>query len=213
MSREPFEDEVVVEDLGQADYDEAIEVLALGMRDSPLHVAAFGDDPETRVRSLRHLFRGIFKSSKTFQPLCARAGGRIVGVCGTAPPANCRPGTVQQLRMLPSMLALGPTRMRRVVEWVGTWADHHPESLHSHLGPVAVQLDLQGRGIGSRMLAEYTVRLDAADQDAYLETDKPENVQLYERFGFETISEGPVLGVPNWFMWRGRSRPTRLDEL
>jgi ribosomal protein S18 acetylase RimI-like enzyme len=205
MGREQFEGEIVMEDLARADYPEAVEVLALGMRDSPIHVAAFGDDPETRVNSLRHLFRGIFKASKTFRPMCARADGRIVGVCGIAPPGTCRPGPLQQLRMMPAMLALGPARMRRTVEWVTTWGDHHPESAHSHLGPVAVQLDLQGRGIGSKMLAEYAARLDAADEDAYLETDKPENVRLYERFGFKTISEGPVLDVPNWFMWRDRA--------
>ena len=205
MSREPYEAEVVVDDLQRHEHREAIEVLALGMRDSPIHVAAFGEDPETRVSSLRRLFGGIFRTSKTFQPLCARAEGRIIGVCGVAPPATCRPGPLQQLRMLPSMLALGPARLRNVLEWVGTWADDHPETPHSHLGPVAVQLDLQGRGIGSKMLTEYTSRVDAADEDAYLETDKPENVRLYERFGFETISEGPVLDVPNWFMWRERA--------
>lgn len=31
----------------------------------------------------------------------------------------------------------------------------------------------------------------------YLGTDKPENVRLYERFGFETIGQEPVIGVPN----------------
>ena len=46
---------------------------------------------------------------------------------------------------------------------------------------------------------------DRADRDgvlAYLETDKPENVRFYEKFGFETTGEAPVIGVPNWFMRR-----------
>ncbi len=202
MSREPYEGEVVVDDLQRHEYGEAVELLALGMRDSPIHVAAFGDDPQTRVDSLRRLFQGLFRTSKSLRPFCARSGGRIIGVAGVAPPATCKPGALQQFRMLPSMIVLGPARARKVVEWVGTWADHHPERPHSHLGPVAVQLDLQGRGIGSKLMSEYASRLDAAGEDAYLETDKPENVRLYERFGFETISEGPVLGVPNWFMWR-----------
>ena len=45
-------------------------------------------------------------------------------------------------------------------------------------------------------------RLDAAGEDSYLETDKPENVALYSRFGFEVIDQAEVLGVANWFMWR-----------
>ena len=36
----------------------------------------------------------------------------------------------------------------------------------------------------------------------YLETDKPENVTLYERFGFKVTGEAKVFGVPNWFKWR-----------
>jgi len=37
---------------------------------------------------------------------------------------------------------------------------------------------------------------------AYLETDKRENVAFYERFGFQTQAQEPVLEVPNWFMVR-----------
>lgn len=45
-------------------------------------------------------------------------------------------------------------------------------------------------------------RMDAARENAYLETDKPENVRFYRRFGFEVIGEGEVLGVANYFMLR-----------
>jgi ribosomal protein S18 acetylase RimI-like enzyme len=44
--------------------------------------------------------------------------------------------------------------------------------------------------------------MDAAGEDAYLETDKPENVRFYERFGFEVVGEQEVIGVPNWYMAR-----------
>jgi hypothetical protein len=52
------------------------------------------------------------------------------------------------------------------------------------------------------LLTEYTRRLDQAGEHSYLETEKPENVALYSRFGFEVIEEAEVVGVPNWFMWR-----------
>ena len=63
-------------------------------------------------------------------------------------------------------------------------------------------------------MAEYTRRLDAGGEDAYLETDKPENVALYGRFGFEVVEEAEVLGVPNWFMWReaGADAPATRDR-
>ena len=61
---------------------------------------------------------------------------------------------------------------------------------------------LQGKGVGSLLMRVFCVRMDAAGEDAYLETDKPENVRFYERFGFEVVGEGEVLGVTNWFMLR-----------
>ena len=59
---------------------------------------------------------------------------------------------------------------------------------------------LQGMGIDSKLLRVFCARMDAAGEDAYLETDKAINVRLYERFGFEVVTEGEVLGIPNWFM-------------
>jgi hypothetical protein len=37
---------------------------------------------------------------------------------------------------------------------------------------------------------------------SYLETDRPENVTFYRRFGFEIVQQEPVLGVLNFFMVR-----------
>jgi predicted N-acetyltransferase YhbS len=77
---------------------------------------------------------------------------------------------------------------------------------HSHLGPLAVDTHLQGQGIGSRIMEEYCRRLDATGVLGYLETDKPENVPFYERFGYATVEHADVLGVPNWFMRRAPGR-------
>ena len=56
------------------------------------------------------------------------------------------------------------------------------------------------------LMRAFCERMDAAHENAYLETDKPENVRFYERFGFEVVGEQDVLDVPNWFMLR---RPAR----
>ena len=59
-------------------------------------------------------------------------------------------------------------------------------------------------GIGSQLMEEFARAHGPARDVAYLETDKPENVIFYERFGFEVIDEAVVLGTPNWFMRRRR---------
>jgi site-specific DNA-adenine methylase len=57
------------------------------------------------------------------------------------------------------------------------------------------------------LLAEYCRRLDHRRMLSYLETDKPENVRLYKRFGYHVTAEAEVLGVTSWFMTR---EPTPL---
>jgi ribosomal protein S18 acetylase RimI-like enzyme len=183
--------------------EEVLDVLSRGMRDNPLHVAAFGDDPGMRQRRFRRLMSAAFAGRDFSHTLVARGeDGTIVGVCGMMPPDGCRPGFLQQLRLAPALLRLGPRVAGRVVRWMGVWRRHDPEGRHWHLGPLAVDAHLQGRGVGGRLMQVFCAQVDAARDDAYLETDKPINVRFYERYGFEVVGEEEVLGVTNWFMQR-----------
>ena len=92
------------------------------------------------------------------------------------------------------------------MSWLGAWGKRDPEERHCYFGPLAVDAHLQGMGIDSKLLRVFCARMDAAGEDAYLETDKAINVRLYERFGFEVVTEGEVLGIPNWFMLRRAGR-------
>jgi hypothetical protein len=52
------------------------------------------------------------------------------------------------------------------------------------------------------MLQAFSAVVDSTGANAYLETDKRENVRLYQRFGFTVEESAEVLGVLNWFMFR-----------
>jgi hypothetical protein len=50
-------------EIGALDASEIAEVagaVSRGMRDNPLHVAAFGEDPDRRLRGFRRLFNAAF---------------------------------------------------------------------------------------------------------------------------------------------------------
>ncbi len=51
-------------------------------------------------------------------------------------------------------------------------------------------------------MMSYWEGLAATGEVGYLETDRPQNVAFYRRFGFETTREVPVPGVTNYFMSR-----------
>ena len=193
---------IEVRDLRAEEVPAAVGVLARGMRDNPLHVAAYGTDPERRLRCHGRLMRAVLTGFPSQEPICAIRDGELVGVTGVAPPGTCQPTAAQRVRMLPTMVALGPRTASRVIRWVSVWAERDPAEPHVHLGPLAVDAHLQGQGIGSAIMREHCRRLDDAGEVGYLETDKPENVGFYERFGYDVVGEQPVLDVPNWFMRR-----------
>ena len=195
-----------------AEMEEAVGVIVRGMRDNPIIVAAFGPDPEVRHGRLLRLF-GAMASAEVpgrDRDMFAAHGpeGEILGVYGMMPPGRCQPGLGRHLRLAPALLTLGLGDAGRTMKWLGAWSKQDPEERHWHLGPVAVDAHLQGKGIGSRLMQAFCAKMDAAGEVAYLETDKEINVRFYERFGFEVISEEEVLGAPNWFMLRqpGSSR-------
>jgi GNAT superfamily N-acetyltransferase len=195
----PVELEIV--ELTGDNHAAAVGVLSRGMRDNPIHQAVFGPDPARRMRLLAHLFDALLRVW-SHPVICARLDGVLVGVAGMLPPGTCRPRAAQALRLATPILAAGPADALRGLRWTAAWARRNPREPHCHLGPVAVDTRLQGHGIGGQMLAAFAARMDAAHQPAYLETDKPENVRFYRRFGFQVTSEATVLSTPNWFMWR-----------
>ena len=115
---------------------------------------------------------------------------------------HCQTSITRTLRSLPIMLIrLRGMAIRRLkVQYI--WSRHHPRESHWHLGPVAVVPEMQGQGVGSLLLEYFCRYVDQVEGEAYLETDRLENVRLYERFGFSVTEEALLLGARNWFMWR-----------
>ncbi|MDQ2827934.1 MAG: GNAT family N-acetyltransferase [Chloroflexota bacterium] len=184
----------------------AASVAARALRDNPINRAIFGDDPRRRLTGTEAAFRALLPVLRR-PPLGAYQGGTLVGIIGVAPPGTCVPSLPRQLRMLPPLLRHGLGNLARESLVLNAWARHDPRERHWHLDPVAVEPGRQGLGIGTRMMARFCLWMDSVEDSAYLETDKPENVAFYQKFGFVVVGEVTVLGTATWLM----QRPPRVD--
>jgi len=137
-------------------------------------------------------------------------------VCGMARPSLCQPTLGEKVRVVPAVVFGNPVgALLRVMRWNREWGRRDPSEPHWHLGPVAVDSHLRGKGIGGGMLASFCRHMDRKGALSYLETDKPENVGFYQKFGFVVTAEAKVLGVANWFMSRApqmASNSTNYDR-
>lgn len=192
-------------DLQTIELGEAARVVGRSMRDNPDNVRAFHiEDTDRRSRALARFFGPVLRGlHKRGMIKGAFRNNALVGVCGMAQPGSCQPTLLEKAEVLPSLVCGNPMGTAiRVLRWTAEWARRDLTRPHWHLGPMAVDPDLQGQGIGGAMLSAFCERMDQEHALAYLETDKLENVGFYQKFGFRVIEQAPVLDIPNWFMSR-----------
>ena len=200
--------------LGSGELEDAALLVCRGMRDNPSNARVFRiPDGERRSIAMGRFFlsvlRGLFQRGLV---LGAFLSNRLVGVCGMARPGFCQPNMIEKTRILPAAVIGNPNRTAfLILNWVKEWSRRDTSEPHWHLGPVAVEPSLQGHGIGTAMLTGFCAVVDGTGARAYLETDKHENVRLYQRFGFTVVESAQVLGVPNWFMSRA-AKPKTWDK-
>jgi GNAT superfamily N-acetyltransferase len=198
---------VIVTPLSEHDVEDAGRVLGAAFASSPLERAVRGPIGDRQRRGLIRAYTATLRLPGDVA--VARRDDRIVGAIRWVASPRCQLRLREKLAMAPTAIASFGRALPKAMRWVTAWERRDPSEPHVHLGPIGVTPELQGRGISSQMLAAYRERLDLAGDAGYLETDKPENVRLYERLGFEVRDEVGVLGVPCWFMLRRPAeRPT-----
>ena len=121
------------------------------------------------------------------------------------PPGKNKMGVMDQLRVMPGMVRTATLRrVPTVIAGLNAVEKKHPTEPHFYLLALGVEPDLQGRGLGTALMAPVLQKCDTERIPAYLESSKEKNVPLYERNGFKVTEriDIPNGGPPVWLMWR-----------
>jgi ribosomal protein S18 acetylase RimI-like enzyme len=195
--------EVTVRKARKVDLVRVTNVMARAFDDDPIANWFAAQDDKRRERVHRFMNFGLRKL--TFPHGEVYTTDAIEGAAAWTPPGKWKLDILQQLMMLPEMVKV--TSWRRVpgvMRGLDAVEKKHPHEPHYYLLGLGVEPNLQGRGLGTKLMQPILERCDREKVPAYLESSKEKNVPLYERNGFKVTEkfQMPNGGPPLWLMWR-----------
>ncbi len=180
-------------------------VLARAFGDDPMMRWFFPDDA-SREAGLGRYFTTLFARQYGLHGVCERTDAAAAfwvapeGQDKAVPDAE----TVQELQ---EILGDRAGLFRAAVEAA---AEHAPQEPHWYLAVIGADPAARGQGHGSALLRSGLAQADAAGMPVYLESSKPDNLPVYEHFGFVVLGEAslPGGGPTLWAMRRAPRDPS-----
>lgn len=168
-------------------------VLADAFFDDPVFGWLMPEDNRRRAR-LRRYF-GVDLRHLTLPRGRVWTTPDLTGAALSLPPGRWR---VPPLTTLRHGTAFGThlsraARIGAAMEWRHA---REPREPHYYVRDIGVHPDMQGKGLGSTLLAPTLERCDREGLPAYLEASSERNAALYERHGFRLVEELRVGGSP-----------------
>ncbi len=201
--------------LGQTrkDYDDAGIVGAHAFHHDPFFVF-LGPRPVQRARGLSLFCRAyVSVLGDAGYVLGARqAGGRLVGVAAWVRPGHYPVPVSAQLRQMGTAVWALSSRPRALVDgtkYLRAIDKVHPKERLWYRQLLVVDPPFQRHGLGSLLQRPGLARADEDGLACYVETQNPDNLPYYRRFGYEVVEElRPVKnGPPLWTMRREPQDP------
>jgi ribosomal protein S18 acetylase RimI-like enzyme len=151
----------------------------------------------------KDLFGGMF-SEVPLETFVAELDGRVIGYIRSG---SCNgdwhsgnPCTEEEYKHIVNQKVEDLSIAQRW-DWLNMANEEHDlTSPHSHMGPIAVLPEFQGKGIGTLLMEDYFTRLDGVV--SFLETFQMPNVRFYEKNGYSVVATEFIFGVKGYWMKR-----------
>jgi ribosomal protein S18 acetylase RimI-like enzyme len=196
--------------LTETQLPQATAMVARAFHNDPISVYVYPDTAE-RTRRLPLMFRFAFHYTLRYGEITTTP--QLTGAACWLPPQNTTVSIMRLLRTgaLTTSLQMGLLALRRLnnaEDYMRTTQKRCLVEPHWYLWVIGVEPACQGQGIGGMLLRAGLERADTSGLPCYLETTNPQDVPLYQKFGFTIASEGEIPGSSVW-MW-GMVRPRRV---
>jgi GNAT superfamily N-acetyltransferase len=189
---------------------QAVRVLSTAFAADPIFSHYFPDAAQHSV-VLGAFFDDIVRSHLRFGHVyAALLDGSLVGAALWRPPDARLPTARDRQREMATerrVRAVDPIAADALFAGFAATLRDHPAEPHWYLFFTGIEPALQGRGLGSLLLAPVLAIADRSRTLCYLETPFPRTHEFYRRLGFEMTQAGrPFSGAPT--LWTMTRRPT-----
>lgn len=195
-----------LESVGKEAVREVVAVLCAAFVDYPVMrfvLRDAGPDYERRLESLVGYFTDQ-RFARGYPVLGVRSSARLVAAANVNPPGTvpAPPELIERYRRLKT--ELGEGAIARFDAFAAACAPFEPAEPHYYLGMIGVLPECRGHGHARRLL-EALHALSARDESSTgvaLTTESPDNLPLYERFGYGILGSAKVEELTTWTLFR-----------
>ncbi len=197
--------------LQKKDIPTAVSVAAAAFRTDPFWGALFGKNarPEQTYNIFESLIRYCFKYGEVYAPSASLEG---VAAWVHSDFADMTFGRMVASGMLAAILKVGIGNVIKVMPALDAMDVDRVKNMkgksYFYLHTLCVAPELQGKGLGGKLLRAVIEKSEQAGVYIYLETQTESNLSMYEKFGFELVQKQivPKTDLPVWELMRKPGR-------
>ncbi len=197
--------------LNTKDTENVVEIFFNTFENYPLMQYFFGN---AYKQSMKHLLKSMCDEESIVDNflLGAFVEGKLQGVAFITPPQNEKNNHDIENTPTPSeekfAAAIGEEALMRIEAYSNLKKANKPPSPHFYINAIGVHPQSQGKGIGKAILSQVheMSEQNLLSHGVALDTQTQQNVDYYQRFGYDICNTAELENVNNWFMFRPNKR-------